>query len=435
MTLRTKFILFAVVVHATLLILTYHFLLTNKLLFLAAEALIVVSLILTFQIYRAFVRPLNLIAAGIESIKEKDFTVKFLKTGQPEVDQLIDVYNLMMEQLRQERVSQNEKQYLLERLIQASPSGIIMLDYDGNIQQVNPAAKAWLQVPMPALLGKKLEDLPGQWRTELSTLEEGQSRIFYINGIHTYRGHKSYFIDKGFPRHFIMLEELTEDIIKKEKYAYEKIIRMMSHEVNNSIGAINSILNSVKSYAPQLQEDLRADYEEALEVSIERNKNLAAFMANFATMVRLPAPRRQPCDLHQLLQGVYRLMQPQLEQRNISWEWHMTPAPLVIEADAQQLEQVLINIAKNAMEAVDADGLIRVKTQLQPPCLVIEDNGEGIPEAVRQQLFTPFFSTKKNGQGIGLTMIRDILINHNFPFSLETDEAGLTAFTIHFKTS
>ena len=128
-------------------------------------------------------------------------------------------------------------------------------------------------------------------------------------------------------------------------------------------------------------------------------------------------------------------MQPQLEQRNISWEWHLTPAPLVIEADAQQLEQVLINIAKNAMEAVDADGLIRVKTQLQPPCLVIEDNGEGIPEAVRQQLFTPFFSTKKNGQGIGLTMIRDILINHNFPFSLETDEAGLTAFTIHFKTS
>ena len=131
MTLRIKFILFAVVVHATLLILTYHFLLQINILFLAAEALIVVSLIITFQIYRAFVRPLNLIAAGIESIKEKDFTVKFLKTGQPEVDQLIDVYNLMMEQLRQERVSQNEKQYLLERLIQASPSGIIMLDYDG----------------------------------------------------------------------------------------------------------------------------------------------------------------------------------------------------------------------------------------------------------------------------------------------------------------
>ncbi|GEO02740.1 sensor histidine kinase [Adhaeribacter aerolatus] len=435
MTLRIKFILFAVVVHATLLILTYHFLLTDKLLFLAAEALIVVSLVITFQIYRAFVRPLNLIAAGIESIKEKDFTVKFLKTGQPEVDQLIEVYNLMMEQLRQERVSQNEKQYLLERLIQASPSGIIMLDYDGYIQQVNPAAKAWLQVPMPALLGKKLEDLPGQWRTELSILEEGQSRIFHINGIHTYRGHKAYFIDKGFPRYFIMLEELTEDIIKKEKYAYEKIIRMMSHEVNNSIGAINSILNSVKSYAPQLQEDLRADYEEALEVSIERNKNLAGFMANFATMVRLPSPCRQPCDLHQLLQGVYRLMQPQLEQRNIAWQWQLTPEPLFIEADAQQLEQVLINIAKNAMEAVDADGSINVKTQLNPPCLLIEDNGEGIPEAVRQQLFTPFFSTKKNGQGIGLTMIRDILLNHNFPFSLETDESGITAFTIQFKTA
>ena len=432
MTLRIKFILFAVVVHATLLLLTYHFLKTNTWLFLASEVLILVSGVLSFQIYRSFVRPLQLIAAGIESIRDKDFSVKFLPTGQPEVDELIGVYNLMMEQLRRERISQNEKHYFLERLIQASPSGIIILDYDGFIQQVNPAASTWLQQPAATLVGRRLEQLPGQWRTELPALTEGQPRLFFIDGISTYRGHKSTFIDRGFPRYFLLIEELTEEIIKKEKYAYEKIIRMMSHEVNNSIGAINSILDSFKAYAPQLQADCQTDYAEALEVSIERNRNLAAFMANYARMVRLPAPRKEALDLHGLLQAVYRLMQAQLKQRQIAWHWQLAPQALVVAADAPQMEQVLINIVKNALESIDAQGQITVRTTLYPPALVIADNGAGVPEAIRQQLFTPFFSTKKNGQGIGLTMIRDILVNHGFPFSLATDEDGITAFRIHF---
>jgi two-component system, NtrC family, nitrogen regulation sensor histidine kinase NtrY len=432
MTLRIKFILFAVVVHATLLLLTWHFLATNKLLFLVSECLILVSLVLTVQIYRSFVRPLHLIAAGIESIKDKDFTVKFLPTGQPEVDELIGVYNLMMDQLRRERISQNEKHYFLERLIQASPSGIIILDHDGFIQQVNPAASTWLQMPAAQLRGLRLEQLPGQWGSELPDLVEGQPRLFFINGIHTYRAHRSAFIDRGFPRYFLLIEELTEEIIKKEKYAYEKIIRMMSHEVNNSIGAINSILDSFRAYTPQLQPEYQADYAEALTVSIERNQNLAAFMANYARMVRLPAPHKEAVDLHALLQSVYRLMQPQLAQRQIAWHWQLAPQPLVVAADAPQLEQVLINIVKNALESIDAQGQITVRSTLHPPTLVIEDNGAGVPEAIRHQLFTPFFSTKKNGQGIGLTMIRDILLNHGFPFSLATDEDGITAFRISF---
>jgi two-component system nitrogen regulation sensor histidine kinase NtrY len=433
MTLRIKFILFAVAVHSTLLLLTYHFLSAHAGLFLASQVLLLVSAVLSLQLYSSFVRPLQLIAAGIASIRAKDFTVKFLPTGQPEVDELIGVYNQMMDQLRRERISQNEKHYFLEHLIQASPAGIIILDYDNFIQQVNPAACAWLQQPAASLVGSRLNQLPGQWQTELPALTEGKPRLFYIDGIHTYRGHKTAFIDRGFPRYFLLIEELTEEIIKKEKYAYEKIIRMMSHEVNNSIGAINSILDSFKAYTPQLQEEHQADYARALDVSIERNRNLAAFMANYARMVRLPAPRREDLDLHRLLQGVYRLMQPQLTRRRITWHWQLAPQALVVAADGPQLEQVLINIVKNALESMQTQGQLFVRTTADPPVLVIADNGAGVPEAIRQHLFTPFFSTKKNGQGIGLTMIRDILVNHGFPFSLATGADGLTAFQISFK--
>lgn len=432
MTLRIKFILFAVAVHATLLLLTGYFLHTHTGLFLASEALILVSLVLTVQIYRSFVRPLHLIAAGIESIRDKDFTVKFLPTGQPEVDGLIGVYNQMMDQLRQERVSQKEKHHFLEQLIQASPSGIIILDYDGYVQQVNPAAAAWMQQPAASLVGRLLQELPGPWGAELSALAGGQPRLFLIGGIHTYRGHKSTFIDRGFPRYFLLIEELTEEIIKKEKYAYEKIIRMMSHEVNNSIGAINSILDSFRAYTPQLEADCQQDYAQALTVSIERNQHLAAFMANYARMVRLPAPRREALDLHGLLQSVYRLFQPQLEKKQVSWHWHLDPQPLVIQADAGQLEQVLINIVKNALEAIGGPGAICVRTSGEARELAIEDSGSGVAEAIRSQLFTPFFSTKKNGQGIGLTMIRDILLSHGFPFSLATEAPGRTVFRISF---
>ena len=226
---------------------------------------------------------------------------------------------------------------------------------------------------------------------------------------------------------------MTEAIIKNERQAYEKVIRMMSHEVNNSTGAINSILDSVQFYTPQLNEEHQEDFTYALQVAIERNANLSKFMANFADVVRLPAPTKRPVNVQALLQRLERLLQPQLKKRRISFCLQTPDTPLLIPMDEQQMEQALLNILKNAMEAVKTDGHIVVELQQQPPRLTITDDGEGIPEEVRPKLFTPFFSTKESGQGIGLTMIREILLSHDFPFSLETNAQGLTAFTITLK--
>lgn len=432
MTLKFKFLLFAGLMHLAMLVLAYRLLQVSPYWFIAAEVLIVVSLASTWYLYRAFIRPFNLASAGIESIQDKDFSMKFVKVGQPELDRLIDVYNRMIDQLRQERILQNEKHYLLERLIGASPSGIILLDFDGHLETINPTAARWLHVPPAERLGQSLAELPAPWGPELTALEVGQPRVFSADGIHTYKCQKSHFIDRGFPHHFIVIEELTEEIVRKEKYAYEKVIRMMSHEINNSIGAINSILTSFGYYAHQLEPEHREDYEQALQVCLDRNAHLAQFMANFANVVRIPPPHKAPTDLHELLQGIHRLMQHELERRDISWHWDLAPGPLPVDVDVEQLEQVLINVTKNAIEAVEAEGFIRMRTQQHPPTLRIEDNGSGIPEEVRERLFTPFFSTKRDGQGIGLTMIREILLNHGFPFSLSTDEQGLTAFSIRF---
>jgi two-component system, NtrC family, nitrogen regulation sensor histidine kinase NtrY len=431
MSLRSKFILFAVVVHGLLAATAYFLLQENKLLFLGMELLVLASVAITVQLYNAFFKPLNLIRAGIESIRDKDFSTKFVRVGQPELDELVDVYNRMIEQLRQERVAQAEKHYLLEKITQASPAGIILLDFDNYIESINPAAARYLNLPAKELTGKPLTALPDAWAQELVRLQSGQPHTFRMDGIRTYRCHRAHFIDRGFQRYFILVEELTEAIIKNERQAYEKVIRMMSHEVNNSTGAINSILDSVQFYTSQLDEEHREDFTYALQVAIDRNINLSRFMANFADVVRLPAPNRKPVHVQELLQRLERLMLPQLEKRRIILCLQAPAAPMFIHMDEQQLEQALLNILKNAMEAVKQDGHIWVELQQQPPRLTITDDGEGIPEQVRPQLFTPFFSTKETGQGIGLTMIREILLSHGYTFSLETNKQGSTSFTIN----
>ncbi|WP_201977549.1 sensor histidine kinase [Hymenobacter rubidus] len=432
MSLRLQYLLFVALIHAVLIGLAWQLRTTNLPLFFGSEVLLIASVTLAVRLYRGFVRPFELIAAGTAAIQAKDFSMKFVPVGQREMDQLITVYNDMIDALRQERVSQHEKSFLLERLIQASPAGILILDFDGRIESANAAAERILAQPADSFLGQLPAELPGAWGPALASLVEGQPQALRLSGLATYRAHATHFLDRGFSRRFILLEELTQELMQQEKQAYGQLIRMMSHEINNSIGAINSILHSFGHYAPQLAPDDQPDFTQALEVSIARNTQLANFIANFAHLVRLPPPAPQPTDLHALLRGICRLLQPQSEERGIKWHLEFSQSSLLLPLDAQQLEQTLLNVAKNALEAIGRDGNIWVRTTAQPPTLIIENDGAALTPEVSQRLFTPFFSTKRDGQGIGLTLVRDVLLAHGFRFQLATNPAGLTAFEVTF---
>jgi two-component system nitrogen regulation sensor histidine kinase NtrY len=348
------------------------------------------------------------------------------------MDQLIGVYNQMIDALRRERVSQHEKSVLLERLIQASPAGILILDFEGRIESANAAAARFMGQSAADLRGRLPAQVPGAWGPALAALTESQPQALRLSGLATYRATAAHFLDRGFTRRFLVLEELTQELIKQEKQAYEQLIRMMAHEINNSIGAINSILGSFQHYAPQLAPADQPDFTEALEVSMARNTQLANFIGSFAQLVRLPPPTPRPTDVCALLRATARLLQPQSAERRIQWHLALPEEPLIINLDAQQLEQALLNVAKNALEAIGHDGNIWVRATLSPPALTIENDGPALTSEVSQRLFTPFFSTKRDGQGIGLTLVRDVLLAHGFRFRLETSAAGRTAFNIDF---
>jgi PAS domain S-box-containing protein len=350
------------------------------------------------------------------------------------MDGLIDVYNKMIEQLRKERIMHQEQNFFLDLLINASPAGIIILNYDNKVISINPSAEKILNISSDEIISKKLVEIKKVPFAELDRLEDNKSIILRMSGINTLKAQKAHFTHRGSKHHFILLEELTEEIRKSEKKSYEKIIRMMSHEINNSIGAVNSILSTFLSFSDQLKETHRKDFENAINVAIERNNSLNKFMTNFADVVRIPAPVKRKNDLSKLLKDVIALMEPVCAERDIKIDISGGNNVDLVNFDVQQMELVLVNIVKNSIESIDQNGEIRINIENNShPELIISDNGAGIPDEIRDNLFTPFFSSKKNGQGIGLTLIREILTNHNFQFSLSTNENNITEFRIIFK--
>jgi two-component system, NtrC family, nitrogen regulation sensor histidine kinase NtrY len=427
MKLRTKYILFVVILHLVALLLSYFVFRENKILFFVSEVFIMISIAISWQLYNEVIQPLELLMRGADAIKDRDFNIKFLSTGKYEMDELINIYNKMIDELRTERTKQEQQHLFLSKLVFNSPTGILILDYDENIQQVNPKALQLMDVEEKELLGKSITELSNPVLQQIKQLQSGHTKTFTLKGAVTYKLQKSHFIDRGFPRYFVMIEELTAEILAAEKKAYGKVIRMMAHEVNNTIGAVNSIMQSTLN-AEQNSETLTS----ALRVAVERNNNLNSFMRNFADLVRIPFPQKQSVDLVHLLHRVTDLLHLKAGEKNVEFQFDHEVPDLMIVADVQQMEQVLINIIKNALEAIDDKGTITILTHSHPKQLIIRDTGKGISPEVEEHLFSPFYSTKKDGQGLGLNLIREILINHGFNFALKTVNPGFTEFLVQF---
>jgi signal transduction histidine kinase len=150
--------------------------------------------------------------------------------------------------------------------------------------------------------------------------------------------------------------------------------------------------------------------------------------------VRLPLPKRQPCEVQELLESIALLMNAESQKRGIVWKWAIDEPLEPILMDKNQMEQVFVNIIKNALEAIGANGTITIRMgkKGRREFVIIEDTGCGLTPEIRGNLFTRFFSTKENGQGIGLTMIQEILSQHRFEISLESQPGRTTQFAIYF---
>ena len=264
---------------------------------------------------------------------------------------------------------------------------------------------------------------------ELRTMKLEETKEVRLSDANIYKCTYGYFIDLGQRHPFYLIERMTDEVMQAEKMAYGKVIRMIAHEVNNTTAGITSTLDTVEQALSE--ETGMDDIREVMRVCVDRCYSMSRFITRFADVVKIPEPTLLPGSLPELAASCIQFMESACTARNISLRLEVDEAESPFAFDASLIEQVLVNIIKNAMESIGEGGEIVVSITA-PHKLEIADNGPGIDQETSAKLFSPFFTTKPNGQGIGLVFIREVLTRHGCIFSLRTDSDGWTRFRISF---
>ena len=412
-------------VFAALMWLTFSI---RPVIFYVTEGVLVVAIAYLCFFYRKVIRPIDALTSGMELLRDQDMSTTLSTTGQKETDEIVKTFNALITRLRNEHLRLDEQNTFLNLLIDASPMGVILCDLSGNVRSMNPAAQ---QMLTPAL-SEALKSLP---LGEDTTFRLSNSQIYHLS-------HLS-FLDRGYQHPFFLIESLTSEVMKAEKAAYEKVIRMIAHEVNNNVAGIVSTLDLIQTEVPD------GTAQEALEASRERTRKMAEFVTRFANVVKVPEPQLTLCDLSEEVEACHSFLEGLCQTHHIHLTFNLTDEAIPVHLDTTLFQQALVNIVKNAIESIipvpsKRKGFISIKVAKHSTSLprregqgggslIITDNGKGISPEVAQHIFTPFYSTKPQGQGLGLLLIRDILTKHGCTFTLLTSpDDGLTRFTIMF---
>lgn len=432
MRLSTLFFLLGLLLALAWGILLSFTLSTKSPLLYVGEGVISFSLVILFYFYWKVVKPLHSIASGMELLREQDFSSRLAPVGQAEADRIVEMFNRMMDQLKNERLRLREQNHFLDLLINVSPMGVIILTFDEQISMLNTAALRFLgYTSAEELMGKRLEELDTPLAEEVSRLPKDTTDTIRLSDAKIYRCSRLSFVDRGFAHPFVLIESLTTEVVKAEKKAYEKVIRMIAHEVNNTTAGITSTLETVGDALETLEEET-GDLREVMQVCVERCLGMSRFITNFANVVKIPEPSLEQMRLNDRVTACRMFMETICRERQITLHNELCAENPKVWMDTALFEQVLVNIIKNAAESIGQGGDIFIRTSVSPVMLEIADTGKGISKEVETKLFSPFFSTKPHGQGIGLIFIREVLTRHGCAFSLRTYSDGLTRFRISF---
>lgn len=374
-----------------------------------------VTLILFLLLLRSVQKPLNAVEQGLYLLHDQDFSSRLRLTGQADADKIVELYNSLISSMKAERLRSLEQDRFLSLLVDASPLGIAVCNYDGVVTETN---RAWNKMHSPTL-AKAIESVePGH----VQTVRLADALIVRIS--------KLWFMDSGFKRNFILVERLTDEINEAEKQMFNKIVRTIGHEVNNTLGSVMSVLESLEEMH---QDD--SFTAEAIAGSRHSCANLVEFVRGYADIIKLPAITPEPLDLNAWVRKIMPVLS-RMAPGNVTVAFTSDPESRTVMMDPVLMERVLINIVKNAIESIGERMNGKVNITINGSGLTVTDNGKGISGEVAVKLFTPFFSTKRPDRGLGLMLIADILRAHHARFSLSTSPAtGLTSFVIDLGNS
>jgi len=452
--LRARLGAYVAALHAPLFGCAFLLLPARPLAFVGTEALLLGSLALGARLVHRALEPLGYTRRLHDLLQDQHYASRLAAPASREFEELVHTFNAMLAALHRERLALGEQQGFLDRLLEATPAAVLVFDFDGAVSLVNASAAELLGLEAP--LGKPLSAwveggagfAPGSAArgralvAELDALPLDEPKLLADADGRRYRARRGRFFDRGFPRHFLMVEELTAELESSERATYERLVRVLAHEVNNTVAATGSVLESLLFYRDQLAEPDAGDFATAIVAVKRRNARLGEFIDRFTTVVRMPPPEPRPTDLKAVVDDILWLNRDPCAGRGIALRWGRCDAVAPLALDAQLIEQALVNIVKNAIEAIEAaneeagtsGGTIRLELadEGRRVRLSVIDSGGLLAHGPARPLFTPFFSTRKGGQGIGLMFVREVLQRHGCAYALAPGAPGETRFDMWF---
>jgi two-component system nitrogen regulation sensor histidine kinase NtrY len=368
------------------------------------------------------VRHLQTLSNLLAALREGDYSIRARGSSHDDaLGEVMTEVNALGETLREQRLGAMEATALVRTVMAEIDVAIFAFDAESRLRLINRAGERLLAQPAERLIGRFAAELNLADCLDAASGEEARTlQKTFPGGQGRWGVRRSAFRAQGLPHQLLVLSDLTRELREEELDAWRRLVRVIGHELNNSLTPIKSIagsLESLLSHEPR-PSDWRDDMQRGLSIIGARSESLSRFMQAYARLARLPAPRCQPVDVGELVRRVAAL------ETRLSVEVLAGPA-LTVEADGDQLEQLLINLIRNAADAaLQTGGGVRVGwSKLNSHLdLSVEDEGPGLPNT--SNLFVPFFTTKPGGTGIGLVLCRQIAEAHGGTLKLTNRREG-----------
>jgi nitrogen fixation/metabolism regulation signal transduction histidine kinase len=412
--------------------------------------IVVLSILILLQVYFLikFVDKTNYkLVRFFDAIEHSDFSQNF--TGAPlgtSFKELNSAFNKVIEKFQNTRSEKEENLRYLETVMQHVGVGLIVYDQNGDVQIINNAAKKLLNVPnIPNIVS--LNKIGNNIVESFFSLKAGDKKTIKLDGeidqIQLVLNATEFKLrDKRFT--LLSLQNIQSELEEKEMEAWQQLIRVLTHEIMNSItpisslaSTVNQILLSRKKSEATFDSETVEDINIAMSTIQRRSEALIHFVNNYRDLTKIPKPNFQIIQVKILFQRIKKLMDNDLNAKGIQLQTKVKPELLELTADSELIEQVIINLIINSLQALDGieNPEINLDSHLDDRGRVIIkiiDNGQGISQDILEKIFIPFFTTKKNGSGIGLSLARQIMRSHGGSIRVSSKPDEETVFTLRF---
>lgn len=399
---------------------------------------LIVGVVAVVKIIRFHFQNIRKLTYLFDSIENGDYAFKFTEYDGSFSDNMLNMsLNRIKDILVHARMETIQREKYYEDILDRVGTGVLVINAKGNVYQINRSALRMFGLPVVTHVNQ-LSVIDWTVSRTILALKSGEKRQLSFSterGVSNLSVDASEMIVRDTPLRIIAMNDVHEELDEKENESWIRLIRILTHEIMNSVAPITSISDSLLSK----KESIPVSAQEGIEVIRTTSRGLVRFVESYRQLTRIPAPNCRPFYLRPFLERMRTLaLQGQEKSVSVSIEIDVEPADLLLYADEDQIGQVVLNLLKNALQALSGEGQgeIRIEArEAERGAIVVDvsDNGKGMPAEVAENVFVPFFTTKQDGSGIGLSLSRQIMRLHGGSLILKSTRPEGTVFRLTFQ--